>query len=256
MEIKILVATHKQFEAPKDAIYLPIHVGKEGKNELGYIGDNTGDNISAKNPYYCELTALYWGWKNLNADYIGLVHYRRFLSFKRRDTVESSILTGEETCCLCEKHDIILPKKRHYIIETIKSHFAHAHGIEYLNLTREIIKETYPEYLDSFDSVMKRRSAHMFNMFIMKKEFADEYCEWLFSILFQLTEMIDFSSLSSFQARMPSRVGERLLDVWITKNEYLYKEINYVQTGPLNWPRKIKNFLMAKYMGKNSTESC
>jgi hypothetical protein len=256
MNIKILVATHKQFESPQDTVYLPIHVGKEGKSELGYIGDNTGDNISLQNPYYCELTALYWAWKNLEADYIGLVHYRRFLSIKRINTAEKSILSREDVSCLCEKWDIILPSKRYYIIETIHSHYAHAHNIEHLNITRQIIKEIYPDYLESFDRVMKRRSAHMFNMFIMKKELADEYCEWLFNILFRLSNIVDCSKLSPFQARMPGRISERLLDVWITKNKHLYKEVKYVHIGHINWYRKITIFLMAKFAGKKHTESC
>jgi hypothetical protein len=252
MNIRILIATHKQFDAPQDDLYLPIHVGREGKKDLGYTGDNIGDNISIQNPYYSELTALYWAWKNLDTDYIGLVHYRRFLSLKNKE----NILTKKEAFFLCRKCDIILPKKRYYIIETNISHYSHIHGSEYLNMTRKIIKETYPEYLKSFDKVMRKRSAHMFNMFIMKKKLADEYCKWLFDILFQLNEMIDFSNLSSFQERMPSRIGEHLLDIWIMKNKYSYKEINYVQIGSLNWPKKIKKFLLAKFIGKIYTESC
>ena len=71
MDIKILVAAHKKYWMPDDDVYLPIHVGREGKEDLGYLGDNTGDNISSKNANYCELTGLYWAWKNLKCDYIG-----------------------------------------------------------------------------------------------------------------------------------------------------------------------------------------
>ena len=82
--VKIVVATHKKYEMPKDGMYLPLHVGAEGKKDsngnaldLGYQKDNTGENISKKNASYCELTGLYWAWKNLKDDYIGLEHYRR-----------------------------------------------------------------------------------------------------------------------------------------------------------------------------------
>ena len=84
-KVWIVVATHKAFPMPTDKMYIPLHVGAEGKTnedgtplDLGYQKDNTGDNISAKNANYCELTGLYWAWKNLKADYIGLVHYRRY----------------------------------------------------------------------------------------------------------------------------------------------------------------------------------
>ena len=69
MNIKVIVAVHKPYWMPIDGCYLPLHVGKEGKNDIGFVGDNTGDNISSKNANYCELTGLYWAWKNLQADY-------------------------------------------------------------------------------------------------------------------------------------------------------------------------------------------
>ena len=82
--IKVIVATHKKYEMPNDKMYIPIHVGSEGKKELGYVKDNTGDNISDKNSYFCELTGLYWAWKNLDFDYLGLVHYRRHFCLKKK----------------------------------------------------------------------------------------------------------------------------------------------------------------------------
>ena len=82
IDIKVIVATHKKYRIPEDNIYLPLHVGREGKEDLGYRGDNEGNNISLKNDSYCEITALYWVWKNLNCDYIGLCHYRRYFTDK------------------------------------------------------------------------------------------------------------------------------------------------------------------------------
>ena len=83
-DIKIIVATHKKYEMPQNKIYLPVQVGAEGKEDLGYVKDNTGENISIKNPYFCELTGLYWAWKNLKHSYIGLAHYRRHFSTARK----------------------------------------------------------------------------------------------------------------------------------------------------------------------------
>ena len=77
-DIVMLVATHKKYSFPSDDVYMPLHVGKEGKEDLGYEGDNTGENISNKNTMYCELTGMYWAYKNISCNYIGLVHYRRY----------------------------------------------------------------------------------------------------------------------------------------------------------------------------------
>lgn len=88
VDIKIIIATHKKYWLPKDSIYLPLQVGAEGKKDLGYVKDNIGDNISAKNANFCELTGLYWAWKNLDADYVGLVHYRRYFTRKEVHNIE------------------------------------------------------------------------------------------------------------------------------------------------------------------------
>ena len=83
--IKILISCHKQSIVPDSEIMLPIEVGADlrSKHIEGYIQDNSGDNISVKNKMYCELTAQYWAWKNLDADYYGFFHYRRYLNFFR-----------------------------------------------------------------------------------------------------------------------------------------------------------------------------
>ena len=144
---------------------------------------------------------------------------------------------------------VILPKKRNYYIENLYSHYAHTHYSIHLDKTRNIISEYYNEYLKTFDEVMNRKSAHMFNMFIMKKNLADEYCKWLFSILSKLEKMIDITEYDSFQARLFGRVSELLLDVWIEKNNVKYKEVPYMHMEKINWIKKGKSFLNAKFRG-------
>lgn len=258
MRIKLLIAAHKLCELPNDAIYLPVQVGKALHPKLileGYQPDNEGENISEKNLNYCELTAVYWGWKNLNSDFVGLVHYRRFLGLRKGKDALSTVLNTSEAEKLCSGNEIILPNKRRYYIETIWSHYDHTHDISHLEKTRAIIEGCSPEYLPAFDKVMKRTWAHMFNMFIMKKELMDAYCSWMFPILFELEKQVDLRNLSTFDARLFGRVSEFLLDVWIEKNGYPYKEIKMIQIGDENWPKKIWSFLMAKFFGKKYSQS-
>ena len=147
MKITILIATHKKYTMPKDAMYLPIYVGKEISSiALPYCTDNTGEHISEKNPYYCELTALYWAWKNLKSDYIGMVHYRRYFVKKKpipfiKDKF-SYVLTEKQLKPLLKNSDILLPKQRNYYIETNYSHYVHAHPAESIDKTK-IIKYIY-----------------------------------------------------------------------------------------------------------------
>jgi hypothetical protein len=80
-QIIVAVATHKPYKMPDDPIYLPLHVGAELHPDVlpDMQGNNTGDNISALNASYSELTGLYWLWKNCDAQYKNLVHYRKLL---------------------------------------------------------------------------------------------------------------------------------------------------------------------------------
>ena len=258
--IKIIVATHKKYKMPNDSIYLPVQVGAENKESLGYQPDNDGENISSKNPYFCELTGLYWAWKNLDADYIGLSHYRRHFSVKKHIGKEinkkfESVLNENELRNILKDTDVTLPKKRNYYIENLYSHYEHTMYIEPLDETRKIIEEKYPEYLEEFDKLHKRTFAHMFNMFIMKKEILNDYCTWLFDILFELEKRIDVKQYDAFHARFFGRVSELLLDVWINKNNINYKEVKVIDMENVNWLKKGFAFLRAKFTGKKYGKS-
>lgn len=241
-------------------MYLPLHVGAEGKETLGYQADNQGENISNKNLYYCELTGLYWAWKNLDADYIGLSHYRRhFTCSKKIPKAEEEkfkiLLNKEQVEKILENTDIILPKKRKYYIENLYDHYKHTMYIEPLDKTKEIIEEKYPEYLVEFEKLHKRTSAHMFNMLIMKREYLNQYCEWLFDILFELEKRVDLKQYDAFHARFFGRVSELLLDVWINTNYLKYEEVKVIDMQPINWLKKGTAFLSAKFMGKKYEKS-
>ena len=206
MDIKILVAAHKAYWMPEDPVYLPLQVGAEGKQLLGYTPDNTGDNISAKNPYFCELTGLYWAWKNMNCEYIGLCHYRRYFGRDlHTDDIEKkkrAILHQKDYERLLQQYEVILPKKRHYYIETVRSQYEHAHYKKDLDLAERLVGELYPDYSAVFTKVMNRRSLHILNMFVMKKSLFDAYCEWLFSILFALEKQVDMTDYSPYEQRL------------------------------------------------------
>lgn len=254
MEMKILVATHKKYDMPSCDIYLPIHVGREGKEDLGYQGDNQGENISSKNSNYCELTGLYWAWKNLNCDIIGLSHYRRHFTAKSKSEVKKHkedkmalAINDSEIASLLKDCDVIVPKKRNYYIETIWSHYEHAHHIKDLKETKKIISEKYPEYIDSFDKVMNGKTLHLYNMFIMNKEDFNSYCEWLFDILFELESRTDLSEYDAYQSRIYGFISERLFNVWLIYNNKNLKQIDVINIDGINWPEKIVNFIKRKF---------
>ncbi len=278
-EIQILVASHKPYAMPESKLYLPIQVGKSlAQSPLdGFIGDNTGKHISGKNPVFCELTALYWAWQNLDADYIGLVHYRRHFKNPRSHSENDVTISADaisnakndhkairqlqktlsETAAhrFLQSTDVILPKKRHYYITNLYDHYCHTMHPAPLEQTREIIAEQCPEYLPEFDRLKTRRSAHMFNMFIMRRKLLDQYCNWLFPILFALEKQIDSSDWTPFQKRYAGRISERLLDVWLNTHHISYRELPVISIEPTNWLKKGTGFLAAKFFGRQYEKS-
>ena len=263
--VDIVIATHKKYAMPKNKYYIPLQVGAAINNtQLNIKTDNTGKNISEKNLNFCELTGLYWIWKNSEADYKGLVHYRRHFTLKkgyiRPKNRMNSVLNEAEIKKLTEEYDVILPKKRNYRIETLWDHYVHTLYPEPLEKTREIIKKKYPEYLKEFDNLKTRKSAHMFNMLIAKKEIFDEYSKWLFDILFELEESLKTSKkeYDTFHSRFYGRISELLFDVWLyTKHpdDLKIKELRVLDIEGVNWFKKGSSFLAAKFFGKKYKKS-
>ncbi|MBO7721274.1 MAG: DUF4422 domain-containing protein [Kiritimatiellae bacterium] len=243
--LRVVVAAHKPYRMPEDPVYLPLQVGAAGKAPIGFARDDDGENISGRNRNWCELTGLYWAWKNLRADAVGLVHYRRLFKGRR------GAASGAEFLKLLENHDVILPVKRRYYIETIHSHYAHAHHAEDLDATRGILAERHPGFLGSFDAVMAARSVHLFNMAVMKRSFFNAYCEWLFDVLFELERRLDISAYSRYDARVFGFVAERLLDVWLGAAEgggaARTAEMKVLHLESQRWPSKAVAFLRRKF---------
>ena len=242
--LRIIVAAHKPYRMPADKCYLPLQVGAAGKPDIGFRRDDEGENISVRNANWCELTGLYWAWKNLKAEAVGLVHYRRHL--KGRD----GIATGAEIAALLERADAVLPRKRNYFIETTRSQYVHAHHAEDLDVTRAILVERHPEFVKAFDAAMASTKGHRFNMFVMKRPQFDAYCTWLFDILFELERRLDISSYSPYDARVFGFVSERLLDVWLETVGIRFAELPVLHLESQHWPRKIANFLRRKFCNR------
>lgn len=233
-------------------MYVPVQVGAKGKEIIpGFQRDDEGDNISEKNSRYSELTALYWAWKNLDADYIGLAHYRR--NFKGAG--ERGTLTTEEATDLLKKAPVILPNKRHYVIETVRSHYDHTMDDTHLDILRDVLEDKSPEILPAFDHHMRSRSAHIWNMAIMCKDILDSWCSWLFPILKEAESRLDFTQMTPFETRCIGRLSERLLDSWLATEDIRAIESPVMSLEKIDWSKKGKSFLSAKFTDYKYIES-
>ena len=255
-KLTVLVITHKDYEFPHSACYRPLFVGGKiasGLKNEDFYQDNSGVNIAEKNSSFCELTGLYWAWKNgvfENNQYIGLVHYRRYFAGKALYLKKKQIASESELLSILDKYDVILPRKRNYFIESIYSHYQHAHHIKDLDLTRAVITELQPEYLKSFDSVMQGRKLHLYNMFVMSSEKASEYCHWLFSILFELEQRIDITQYDNYQKRVFGFIAERLFNVWILHNQLNVKFLPVVNLEGENLLKKAFGMIKRRIVKK------
>lgn len=255
-KLTIGIATHKSYKFPNDKYYLPIHVGKSiSKNDLHLQGDDSGDNISSLNKYFCELTAHYWMWKNVKSNYYGLCHYRRYFSPIKQQSLKienKNILSGNEASILMQDFDVILPKKRNYYIETIRQHYFNGHNKDDLDILEEVLKKHYPTYVESYNKIFNSRSISLYNMFIMRRKIFLDYSQWLFNILFQLERKIKYKSLGPYQSRVFGFLSERLLNVWIENNKEKIK-IKYMSVTNIegeNLVKKVLFFLSRKFLGK------
>lgn len=142
------------------------------------------------------------------------------LSDKKGKTL-SSVISKDELLELLKEYDIILPKKKVLFPSSVKRYYATHHYGKDLELVKSIIKEKKPDYLGAFNKVMKKRSMYICNMIVTNKEIYDKYCEWLFEILFEAEKRLDSSKYSKTQKRVFGFLAERLLNVWIEKNNQL-----------------------------------
>lgn len=217
-DVQIFVSYHKPFKLFKNKYLQPIHVGRDvflNKDTCdgdyqkikkwllkNTIGDNTSDNISLKNPNYCELTAQYWAWKNCNANYVGFCHYRRLFD-----------LNNSKISKLLNEYDIILP--RIFTLDcTVREQYNRDHIKEDLDKTLEIIASKYPDYMEDAENVLNKKTIYFCNMFITNRELFNSYCEWLFDILFEL-EKVTAISENKYQSRIFGFLSERLLNIFI-----------------------------------------
>lgn len=265
-EIKLFVCCHQAGQhVPPHPLLYPVQVGAAlAKAHVpGFAHDDAGENISQKNRSYCELTAHYWAWKNVQADYYGFFHYRRYLYLDEHgkrpyrmagalteDMLESLGFSGWERWL--EGKDCVVPMGEDMRIP-VREHYANApyhHGKD-LALVERIVAEMYPDYVPAMEEYLSGTVCYFGNILIMNKPLFDQYCGWLFSILEEFDRRADTTGYSTQELRVDGYLAERLLGVYVT---YLRRtgqtrvyELPRVQFEPnrgQRWKRTLLNALL------------
>lgn len=244
MNSKIIVCTHKKDFTLSNELYMPLQVGKAcSKIDLGIQGDNTGDNISLKNPNYCELTGLYWAWKNLQGlDYVGLAHYRRYLDITQSVSKRINIYTTSPADItnkllgindgkkILGDADILLPRPW-YMSQSVQNMYIYSHIIEeYYILVRTILM-LYPDYKSTIEAYWGKDNRWIcFNMFFTKYTIFNDYCTWLFSILSEVEKRVRISDYA-FQKRIFGFMSEIMLPLYCFHNQLKIKYVPVAMVG-------------------------
>jgi len=233
---RIYVITHKKITPFLEDGYKTLLVGANKNNafENDYLLDNTGENISDLNDSYCELTGLYWIWKNAKEDIVGLVHYRRVFAVIKphikligRHIVFNNnnsyrLLTKGEIQSKLKTTDIIV-KRSEYRLRTVKQIFVNQVGDKLFGQISTVIYQNEPEYKKAFIKMCNSHHHINCNMFIGKKGLIDSYCEWLFPILKSIDKMNIEETGNRYCNREIGYISELLFGVWIKKNNIRYK---------------------------------
>lgn len=239
MSITVFTMTHKKFEVPPDPLYCPLQVGSAVSEDLGYLRDDTGENISDQNCYYSELTGLYWIWKNVkDLDYVGTCHYRRYLINDR-----GYIFSRREYEELLKQYDLITTRK---VLLNNSYHYGFAanHNIVALDVTGEVIREIYPEYYDTFVQLVNGPQTYFGNIFVTSKKHFDAYCEWLFTIFAEVQKRIDMETdHDAYHRRVFGFISEFLLYVWVSVQGLSVYECKVGMLGEKAETREIKEQL-------------
>lgn len=236
-------------------MYHPMRCGAtyDERPEPNFLpGDNTGDNVSDLRIPFCEFTVQYWAWKNYDAEYYGLCHYRRFLSFSDKIYPSNDYnLRIEKTLdrVSAEKYQLLNYSKMEKDIrdndvvvgstfETTKITRIHPKSSvmelwlastnnvnnDAVYLVIDIIREKFPQYAECMDEYLASRFYRGYNCFVMKKEIFNQFSEFLFGVLFEFNERYDFTGLTGNKLRAPGYMGELVFGVFMwyltTRTEY------------------------------------
>lgn len=237
--ICMFIAANMVTRFPRVPGYQPILMGSgAGKPPEGVLTDATGDSIAEKNPYYCELTGLYWIWKNLELpDIVGLCHYRRYFAIHPEkylgswDVLERVIRLDGVAETMADM-DIVLPQP--IWLGCVEKQYEVNNRVEDLDVVKDILRKDCPECVPAMEEVLGGHRLYTGNMMIMRRELFGEYMEWLFHILFEAEKLISVPEDDPYQRRVFGFLAERLLNIYVVHRKLRIGECPVVVLPPLN----------------------
>ncbi len=216
LPIKIFVATHASVFYKLPLGYEYIRVGDQNFS-CTYL-DSVGNNISNLNPYYCELTGIYWIWKNYldKNSIVGLNHYRRVMADDSHWQVFSKTpIAINKVKAKLINFDLLLPKRLYHKL-SLYDLYDKSHQINDLVLMLESLEQIHHvAFSESLNFLKNTHFGYYGNMMICKKSLFDDYCAWAFPVLDKVFKQIDFIDRTKSESRVIGYLSERLFNIWL-----------------------------------------
>ena len=166
--IKIFVS--RRLDIPSvtvsNPLYVPVVCGSTyaGKVDNGFIRDNTGNNISEKRNAFCEFTVEYWAWKNAEADYYGLCHYRRYLTFSSKHFYangQEQVMEGLLETRTIKKYDLLNEERMREIIAANDVIVNQAADVNYIPTPNGYQRSVY-DHWSTHDGIFLIKGCYLF----------------------------------------------------------------------------------------------
>ena len=244
-DVKVVIAAPKGCWLPKDPLYIPVQIGPSEDGDAP-----GGDSIRDRHAGYGDLTALYWAWKHLDAEYLGFSRHDCLFTLRRFGADRKNALTLDQARLSLNGAEVLLPRRRKYRVETSYGQYVRVHRAEDLDRLRALLEERWPDYLGAYDRSLRRTSGHRDNLCVMRRDLMDRYCQWLFDVLEALEARTPPERFSAGDPHVFSYAAERLLDVWLEVNGVKYREIPCLTLNQRGWITRGARFIKRKLEGK------
>lgn len=262
-DIKIFVSHRIDLDSETidNPLYVNVRCGAvfDKRENVDMLGDDTGDNISEKRDSFCELTVMYWAWKNVKADYYGLCHYRRYLSFGSFEKeyydcdgfyYESTLNSRSVNKHQLQEQIMVNDIKRYDVITSTPMDLKKKFNCDFtvyeslcknelifnksdIDLFRTIFEEKYPDYKVDIDEYFNGYYWRGFNCYIVNKKIFFDLSEKCFDVLLEFEKRLDLSHYSIEKNRIIGYMGEAFWAIYylhlIKMQNIEYKELPIVK---------------------------
>lgn len=232
--LKVVVAAHEPTWVPDEAAYVPVLAGAATLSDdapvpEGWLRDDAGDNISSHHGSLGELCALYWAWKNLRADWLGLACGRRYLASNYHLDRRRRVASADFLMHRLEGRGMVLPSEANHLVVTNATLFSREHDPLLLDVATDVLSEVDPACVGPWERSLRVPRGHQTGLFVMRRDLADEWCAWLFEVLLDVEASFAGVAPEALGGGALQALGGMLMDAWLDARGSRWVEVSSVR---------------------------